>query len=394
MKGSCRMMGVRSLEALADSASTSRVLNLSMVHERYGSEPDYASIPFFIDPTLNRSILIKHRLRSDERYLFPLGRAVVTKVIFPFERGNLKLGGQSVIVEQPGYRQALAEAASTNEAALEADFLRLAVLDKLPSLDPFLVREQLRRNGMNAADFYFSITEADTRRMLGFASTEISDLIRLAFSASGGTVNPDLVRKLAEALLSTMADTRLEPLRLTLGLQGDQFREGVFSWKGFLYYKWQFTEAATRLTAVRSQLEAVRVIGKSTSDERKQIEELKGSVKEKISVCARGCAQVLALYDAAFRDLVDKGNAAAFRKFLLDAPLLFIELGHRMGVVSHIASYWTFRFKPGAPLQAEVGEYLDMLNEFDVSLASEGQSGALAIKRKREEMMRAVGMTD
>lgn len=388
------MTGTRSLEALAESASTSRVLNLNTVFERYGSDPEYTAIPFFLDSTLNRAILIKHRLRSDERYLFPLGRAVVTKVIFPFERSDLKLGGQSVIVEQPGYRQALAEAAGTTEEALESDFVRLAILDQLPSLDPFLVREQLRRNGMNAADFYFSITEADTRRMLGFASSEISDLIRLAFTGAGGAVNPDLVRKLAEALLSTMADTRLEPLRLTLGLEGEQFREGVFSWKGFLYYKWQFSEAASRLTTVRSQLESVRVIGKSTSEERKQILELKASVKGKIGECARGCAQVLALYDAAFRDLVDRGNAAAFRKFLLDAPLLFIELGHRMGVVSHIASYWTFRFKPGGPLQAEVGEFIDMLNEYDLSLASDGQSGALAIRRKREEMMRAVGMVD
>jgi hypothetical protein len=383
--------GVRSLEALATSASTSRVLNLNLVEQRYGDQPEHSANPFFRDTVLNRSILIKHRLRSDEKYMFQSGKSVVTKIVFPFDKTDLGFGGQSVIVEQPGYRSALAEAVGSTEAALDADFLRLAVLDVLPSLDPFLVREQLRRNKMGAADFYFSITESDTRRMLGFASSEISDLIRLAFGA-GSKVDPALVKKLAEALLSTTADTRLEPLRLTLGLQGDQFREGVFSWKGFLYYKWQFQESAIQLARVRSQLEAVRVVGKVSPAERNQIDELKTGVKGKIAECARGCAKVLGLYDDAFRDLVDKGNAAAFRKFLLEAPTLFIELGHRMGVVSHIASYWGYRFKPSAPLQAECGEFIDLLQEFDLSLASDGQSGALAIKLKRDKMMQAAGM--
>jgi hypothetical protein len=386
------MTGVRSLAALSASASTSRVLNLSLVQQRHGEDPEHGANPFFINQVLNRAIIIKHRLRSDEHYLFNTGKSVVTKIIFPFDASELGVGGQSVIVEQPDYRQSLAEAAGATEAGLEADFLRLAVLDQLPSLDPFLVREQLRRNGMNAADIYFSISEADTQRMLGFAAEEISDLIRLAFGGGAGKINPDLVQKLAEALLSTTADTRLEPLRLTLGLQGDQFKEGVFSWKGFLYYKWQFNQAASKLAAVRSEMETVRVIGKASSSEKERMKELIAGVKAKISDCARGCSMVLSLYNDAFRDLVDHGNAAAFRKFLLDAPALFVELGHRMGVVSHIASYWAYRFRPGAPLQAEVGEFIDLLQEFDLSLASDGQTGALAIKMKRDAMMRSVGM--
>ena len=30
----------------------------------------------------------------------------------------------------------------------------------------------------------------------------------------------------------------VEFLRETLGLTGNDFREGIFSWRGFLYYKW------------------------------------------------------------------------------------------------------------------------------------------------------------
>jgi hypothetical protein len=78
---------------------------------------------------------------------------------------------------------------------------------------------------------------------------------------------------------------------------------------------------------------------------------------------------VLSLYDDAFRDLVEKGNTAAFRKFLLDAPVLFIELGHSMGIISHISSFWAFRFNKDKEKNVEIQEYLDILREFENGLA-------------------------
>jgi hypothetical protein len=43
---------------------------------------------------------------------------------------------------------------------------------------------------------------------------------------------------MASALLSGRMDQILEPLRVTLALTDNDFREGIFSWRGFLYYKW------------------------------------------------------------------------------------------------------------------------------------------------------------
>ena len=68
---------------------------------------------------------------------------------------------------------------------------------------------------------------------------------------------------------------------------------------------------------------------------------------------------------------MENSKAAAFRKFLLDAPRLFLELGLLMGVISHIASFWTYRFPKGSRLEMDAAEYLDLLQEFDNSLDTE-----------------------
>ncbi len=362
------MSGVRSLAALTNTASTSRVLNLHLVTVEFADDMARVSAPFFFDAVLNRAIIIKHRLRSDETYLLSDGTAVATKIMFPLDRSDLKAGGRSILVNQMGWRATLCDVLGATEAELEKDFEILEMLNELPSLDPFLVREQLRRFHHHPADCYFAISPADNARMQTFTSNEMAPLIAMAFGSKDGAVPPELVKKLADALLSTNADSRLDPLRMTLGLEGEKFTQGIFSWKGFIYYKWQFSETFHKLTRISTEMDSVKIKGRIDKNIREEMDDLKKSIRGRIRDSAKGCQAVLSLYDDAFRDLVEKGNMAAFRKFLLDAPLLFIGLGHSMGIISHISSFWAFRFNKDKENNVEIQEYLDILREFENGL--------------------------
>ena len=173
--------GVRSLEALSRSASTSRVLNLHHVAENNKDTPEYFKRPFFSDQALNRAIIVKHRLRPDEAYLLPRGGPVATKVIFPFNQKELRTGGQSVLVGQHGYIQGLKELLGESSPGFSRDIEILELISNLPSLDPFLLREYLLRAGHNPADCYFEISPTDIERMRNHAAEQIRDLIALAF---------------------------------------------------------------------------------------------------------------------------------------------------------------------------------------------------------------------
>ena len=361
------MSGIRNLAALATSASTSRVLNLNLVAKRYPNDPMRKKAPLFTDDLLNRSILVKHRLRRDEAYLLPNPTAVATKIIFPLDFDDLELGGRSIFVNQKGFRQAICDLVGYRELELERDFLVLSMLNDLPSLDPFLVREQLRRNHHQPAECYFSISPADSSRMQSFTSAEMAPLIRMAFGATSG--NAGMVGKLADAILSADADARLDPLRETLGLHGDQFTQGIFSWKGFIYYKWQFSEMIQNLVRVTKEMDQIKPSGRNDVATREEIRVLKASIRNRIREAARSCSKVLALYDDAFADLVHRGNAAAFRRFLLEAPIFFLDLGYSMGVISHISSFWVYRFTDSGVDLPTSEEFRDILSEFETGLA-------------------------
>ena len=46
-------------------------------------------------------------------------------------------------------------------------------------------------------------------------------------------------------------------------------------------------------------------------------------------------------------DLVEKQTPKTFRDFLLSAPHMFLELGEKLGAISHIVSFWRYRFPTG-----------------------------------------------
>jgi hypothetical protein len=192
---------IRFLSALG-GASTSRVLNLSRIAADNADNPDHARRPLFLSPVINRGFLVKHRVRSDEAYLFNAPRTVATKLILPFDHGDLRAGGRSLFVDQRGFEEALCSTGNYKPRALDRDLGVIRLVAAVPSLDPFLLREHLRNNGIDVAPCYFTISPGDQERMHDFVSREVSQLIELA----GGNGEHDIgrmVSALAEKALAS-----------------------------------------------------------------------------------------------------------------------------------------------------------------------------------------------
>ena len=360
---------IRSLRKLQRTASSSRVLNLLAITQRIeaaGGEPEP---PFFSTSMLARSLIIKHRLRPDENFLFEDCRTNATKIVIPFERNDLGLGAQSVFVGQRGWIDQL-RMACDGASGFDGDIVLLQVVDELPSLDPFLLREHLRSRGHWPGPSYFAIAQADVDKMQAFVGGEIVGLIKLAFAKGAETGSH--TGRLVSAILSSELDERLDPLRKTLMLDGDEFREGVFSWKGFLYYKWMMHDLWPQLSAVITEIGDLTTSGPRDADLSDYVMRAKIRLQRAINAQRQSVVAALKIYDDAFHDLTVNSRPQAFRDFLLKAPSMFLGLGENVGVVSHIASYWRYRFPLGRRLDAPLEEVASILQEFEVALGVTG----------------------
>ncbi|HEY8572776.1 hypothetical protein [Phenylobacterium sp.] len=356
---------IRPLPALHSAGSTSRVLNLTAVWERDAAEPDYSARPFFSSPLLNTAIIVKHKIRADERDLFDGAPTSATKIIIPFHTSELGLGARAMFVGQRGWQAMLLDLCR-GPAEFQRDRRVVELLNALPSLDPFLLREHFKTHQIDIAPCYFAISEADCRRMQAFVGEEIGRLIELAYANKRDS--GDEAAKLVKILLSTQIDERLEPLRLTLNLEGDAYREGVFSWKGFLYYKWMLSELWPRLGAVVAELQQIRSRGLGELELSIYLDGAVQRLARAIAVHRAEVLEALSLYDHAFADLTEGGRTAPFRDFLIKAPTMFTMLGERIGAISHIASFWRYRFPDGCAHGIPALELVEIVQDFEASL--------------------------
>jgi len=360
--------GRRDLSLIRASGSSARVLNLAAVYERFGETEDYNARPLFRSKQLNRALIIKHAVRKSERDLFELPLRSTTKIILPYSTKELELGGVSVLVRERRWEKLLRQAANGDQdpAAFEADLEVIRILSSLPSFDPFLMRERMRHAEVEPARCYFDIAEADISRMRAFVSREISQLIDLAF-ATGGRGSGDLSSRLAEKLMTDESAKSLDPLRQTLRLSGEDYVEGVFAWKGFLYYKWLMAEFKPQMASFKPQFEACRITG-VTSEERRELAMTRLKILKMMEASAARVEESLLEYGAAFAALAG-GDAGAFRNFLLKAPSLFIPIGEAVGVIRHIESFWRFRFPNGAMSLLDADEAIEVFHDFEMSLS-------------------------
>jgi len=355
----------RSLRGLEKTASTSRVLNLAALAMRNVGNAEHTDQPLFKSPVLNGAVILKHRLRSDELDLFDGMTRNATKLIVPFDKSDLSLGGRTVFVNEKGWMPVLQELRGGADEMLR-DVEILEAINELPSLDPFLLREHMKRRGYEVSPTYFDISPGDVDKMQRFVGGEIARLIELAYGgAAGGATN-----RLVEALLSSKTDERLEPLRLTLQLEGESYREGIFSWKGFLYYKWVLNTLWPRLKEVLIEITKVRVVGPRDRDLMVMVDELKVRLRAAVEAQVKAVMGYLKTYDAVFQQLTE-GNAIAFSRKSRKSPEMFMALGEGAGTLSHVATFWRYRFPEGKPIMAPMGEVIEILQDFEQGLGAE-----------------------
>lgn len=371
----------RNLAMVRKSGSTSRILNLLLAFERYGDTPEYSRQPMFRSRRLNRALIIKHTPRLDEAEMFEGSKPTATKVILPFANSDLSLGGSYFFYGQKNFDQTFRDCAGNevSEADLAFDKATLALIDELPSLDPFLLREGLRRRGLEPARCYFDISEADIKRMTDYVTKEIATLVEMAF-ADGDSETSAMARSLAEKVLSDENTQSLQPLRTTLQLSSEEYSEGMFAWKGFLYYKWLYSGAQINIARVMREMTQL-TISRADSATTTYVNTARQRTLTQLAGMDRVVRDMLKTYDRSFQELTGHQRPNAFREFLLSSPDKFLELGGKLGSVMHIVNYWRFRFAESAIIRMKAEEAFDMFTVFDASLDND------AAAAKRNEVM-------
>ncbi len=357
------------LSLLKRGGSTSRVIDLVSTREKFGDTDGWARDPMFANMRLNRGFVVKHTLRPWEREQLGGDRHSATKVIIPISDKDLDLGGHSIFVESAQFERQLSDhlGVSPDSAGFVADAARLRALASLPSFDPYLLLEYFRRAGERIDACYFHIADDELARISEYTAAQIDLLVRKAFGGAGDAATMAKSRRLAKVLFEDENSEQLRVLRDALRMTEAEYRDGVFGWKGTLYYSWRAKECYAELVAFMNDLKSLRVTGLSAED-RADMRATTASILQLALGRWTRLKGKLDAYQAEFEQFVSRGDPAALKAFMSRAPELFVEMGEDIGRLQHVASYWKFWTK-GRRVQSLSGmEAFDLLPDFEAAL--------------------------
>ena len=357
------------LSLLKRGGSTSRVIDLVSTREKFSDTAGWARDPMFRNMRLNRGFVVKHTLRAWEREQLGGDRHSATKVIIPISDKDLDLGGHSIFVESAEFERQLADhlGLRPDSADFVADIARLRALASLPSFDPYLLLEYFRRAGERIDPCYFRIADDELARISEFTAAQIDLLVRKAVGGAGDAATMAKSRRLAKVLFEDENSDQLRVLRDALRMTEAEYRDGVFGWKGTLYYSWRAKECYAELVAFMNDLKSLRVTGLSAED-RSEMRTMTASILQLALGRWNRLQAKLDAYQGEFEQFVSRGDPAALKAFMSRAPELFVEMGEDIGRLQHVASYWKFWTK-GRRVQTLSGmEAFDLLPDFEAAL--------------------------
>lgn len=272
---------------------------------------------------------------------------IATFLYVPFDIENIAGGGNSLDLSVVrGRAEALYELTGfqlNEEGRVVARDRRLIeVIEELPSLDPFLLRDRLETDGIKAPEAYFEISEAEFQEIKKYILTKfrpITTRVVDSKSPKAAEVAEQFIMKLWEGKdLDYLA-----PITQVFRIDPAQASEIYYSWKGVTYYEFQYKRGQRTLLGFADWLHTK---GATPSHYVKKAvqEELEAKVRLVATAFARhlkNSSEILRIYNQAYEDLfVRGGDARPFIEFLKDSSTLFWDIAASISAMNHGVAVW------------------------------------------------------
>lgn len=360
-----------SLRRIVRGGATPRILDLWSVRRRYGETLEMAAKPFFRNARLNSGFVIKHTVRPHDRPYLLSENPVATKLIIPVSIDDLAMGGHSFFVEEKGFERRLKEFLGVGvlNKHYDQDLARVKELAAMPSFDPFLLADRYSGGERPVARFYFNISADEQEAMLGNVTRQILGIVSLAFGDVEIRPDDERVRRFARQLLDGEdSGQKLAGLRETLGMSEAEYEDGIFGWKGILYYRWRIREVKDDLRKFAIELNDTIVRG-ATPEESQEVNDIRKAILATAKARWQALTAVMDDYDREYDRFCKGGDATALRAFLLKAPAHFGQLGADLSAVSHVTSFWAYWWNGREKGSLSAADALEIFPNFLRSLA-------------------------
>ncbi|MDF1793882.1 MAG: hypothetical protein P1U88_18365 [Thalassobaculaceae bacterium] len=272
---------------------------------------------------------------------------IATILYVPFDIEQIAGGGNSLDLSVArGRAESLYELTgfqvNQEGTSVAHDRRLIELIEELPSLDPFLLRDRLETDGIDAPDAFFEISETEFQEIKKYILTKFKPITTRVVdpnSSKASEITEQFIMKLWEG--KDLA--YLSPITQVFRIDPDQASEIYYSWKGVTYYEFQYKRGQRTLLGFADWLHTKGAVP-SHYVKGAVREELEAKVRKVTTAFARhlkNSSEILRIYNQAYEDLfVRGGDAKPFIEFLKDSSSLFWDIAASISAMNHGVAVW------------------------------------------------------
>lgn len=327
------------LKPMLDTGSP-RVFNCNeLTRKLLAGDPEGKT--FFKNKRLNNIVLIKDTVPENERSIDD--KTVGTKLYFPFNETNIYEGGRTIYFHASNVDKAITEycgeGAITRES-LSDDMRLILILDRLPSLDPFLMKDVYLRQKISVNPAYFEVTEDAWNEIEAFMIERFTPLVHAAFPEI--QESDDRARQLIDKIWEARDVDALKPLIDGFRLPPDKALDIFASWKGIVYYSFLYQrEQSTMVDLVKWFKENQDPIAGVSSAEIKDLQASIVQIRDRLRAEWQTIEEIVRAYENSYNKMFrDRTSSSDFLAFLRNSNETYWKIGNSLGKVNHAIYCW------------------------------------------------------
>jgi hypothetical protein len=323
----------------------------------------------FKNMTLNRAVYIKTPFVNKDKmaYRRKVSGCFETKLYLPFE-DDLIRGGQTINFSDSKFYTVIHSLRSSgNQFSAEEvanDQKRLKIIEKLPSLDPFLLKEKFRQEGIEVDDDYFSVSKDAWLEIRKFVMGKFRPLILFAYPGQEPT--KDQVNNLTDMLWESRDNPDIEKMMKALGVSKEKIPEVLYAWKALIYYEFLYIKYNDKSKQLLNWLDHLpHQLGFLTPMLKASRDMIHNYLSGNISSFLPILQESKHSYDELF---IHKKNAQPFVNFLGDCQKHFFDMSSSLGQVIIFLQIWQDFCLRGNPHKASLSQVKNLFETIEQNI--------------------------
>ena len=287
---------------------------------------------------------------------------VETGIYLPYSTENPDDGGCAVYMRQKNYQRLLLDMIGATPVyapgeepppgtepelppAVVYDLKLLSLLDSIPTLDPFLLKECLTASGIEFDSSVLRLDPAEETEIRRLISEKISPIIQKAFEAGNKVLSN------RERLLEALWDPTMPEARAfvtAFGIKESEAGPVFTAWKGVTFYQLQVRATLPKLKEMLAWLkskDSIPVDAPANKAFMPQLQMFNVKIHTLINQTVAEMRGILKKYEASFETFIG-GNPSELTAFLRSARRIYYVLGYCISSLNSAVAIYYNAVKP------------------------------------------------